>query len=152
MEFMFWLLSLSLWAGYLKNSCGWIRTKLGGQVGCVTRKDCFDFWWRSGSGSENLKDIFKWFFPIERWDYRWWYVAWYFKKIVDGFGRISVDELGRWQEQADSILFKMWTQIRLISGIHTVTWTVRLGGGMCSTECRSSSWSNMGIAKKKRSS
>ena len=60
------------------KSCGRIRTKLGGQVGCVTRKNCFDF--GEDLNPDPDQRIFKvllhhWVIGIKR------YRAWHFKKL-----------------------------------------------------------------------
>ena len=67
MEVMFSLLSVCLCLFVcvqdISKSCGWIRTKSGGEVGCVTRTKWLDF-----GEDPNLDPIIfflKWFFTIE---------------------------------------------------------------------------------------
>ena len=102
----------------ISKSWGRIWMKLGGQVGCVTSTNWFDF-------GEDLKidpdsRIFQWFFIRDRAKYHRLSL-----KVVVDLWQNEVEELVRWQEQADLILVKVWNHIRPISGIQNVNYRAR---------------------------
>ena len=92
--------------------------KLLGQVGCVTRTNWLDF----GEDPDPTTGIFK--VMLHHWEmgpktmYRMISL-----KVVDELWQNEVDELVRWQEQADSILVQVRIQIRPISGKQYVNYS-----------------------------
>ena len=105
-----------LWTKYLKKL--WTDLdEICGRVWYVTRKNWFDFGEdpnpdpdpiiflsKSSPFSDRAKTIYS---TISQ-------------KVMDGFGQNLLDELVRWQEQADEILVQVRIQIRPISGIQNV--------------------------------
>ena len=90
---------LSLWAGYLKKL--WTDSDEILWTCCVGNKDeLIWFWWRSGSRSEFFLVILQYWEIGPRTIYC---IARYLKKVMDGFGWNSLDELDTWQEQSDGL-------------------------------------------------
>ena len=99
----------------ISKSCERIRTKFGGQVGCVIRKNWFGFGNDLHPDMQILRSDSS---PLrDRAKMTYCRIS---QKVVDGFGGQNLtDELDRWQEQANSILVQARIQIRPISGIQT---------------------------------
>ena len=99
----------------VSKSYGWIWTKLGGRVRCVTRTNWFDFREVPDPDSDTRINYLRDSSPLRdsAKNYTHSKISQY---VMDGLWQNLVDEFGRWQEQADSILVQIWMQIRPISG------------------------------------
>jgi len=120
---MFSPLFVCLWAGYLKT----LKTDLDEPWWTrwlCDKEELIRFWWRSESGNEKFLKLLQWFFTIERWGQKIKH-SMMFQKVVDRLWQNLMDELDRWQEQADSILVQIRMQIRPMSELQNVncsTW------------------------------